>query len=160
MTAHNGAKLTWGQLAAQLGCTRQTLSDYRKLPGAPLVRDVEVWQIFIDENDLGGNGANGAANLGLVGLREEKLKKDIRLKELQIAEKERTVVPMQDVDRLLLTIGTKMKSHLYASFGSVLPVEMAGMDPGHCRTRLLKVADELCAEMQQGFERWRTDAVS
>lgn len=154
----NGEKqLTWGQLAAQLGVTRASLSEWRKLEGAPICRDVDVWQAFVDANNLGNASSGGQ---GLVGLREAKLATDIRLKELLIAEKERKTIRFEEVDKLLMTIAVRLKSHLYATFGSALPVEIAGKDAGFCRARLLAVADEMCDTMQSEVGKWREDATA
>lgn len=153
MTEKPAAQPSWDQLSKALGFTRKTLQEWRKHPDAPTTRDPEDWQEFIEENGLGVAGNKAPAST--TELRDEKLRKDIRLKELQIAEKERRSVDINEVDKLFFTVGTKQKAHLYAALLGELPAQLAGLDAGTIRNHLQTVADEVCDVMRTHFERWK-----
>jgi transcriptional regulator with XRE-family HTH domain len=140
------------QLAKKLGYSRTTLARWKRIEGSPAGYDVMEWRQWITAH--GAGIAGNRAPISLSKLREDKLAKEIEKLDLQIARERRTVVAVDEVERLLLTIATRQKQHLYAVFGGELPVALEGQAADMIRQRLVTVADEICDVMRDRVEAW------
>ncbi len=146
---------TWPRLAEILGFSRRTITEWRKLPGAPTgPQDIKAWRDFIEVNDLGivGNRASKSREQLLV----EKLTKENRLLELKIAKEERTVVERAAVDQMLLRLGSLQKTLLYQKLEREMPVKAAagGADVEQMRKLGMETADSICELFRQGMTAW------
>lgn len=138
-------KITWAKLSKEIGYTRQAVTTWRKLPGAPTEPNVDEWQAFIDANDLGNAGNRVGA--GREELLKEKLRKEIRLAEIKIEKEERKVIDRSEVDSLHLHIGQRQRSVLYEYLETEAPPKLDGLSAAQMRPILRKMADDICDVM-------------
>lgn len=139
------AKGTWVKLSKEIGYTRQAVSGWRKLPGAPTEPNADEWQAFIDANDLGNAGNRVGADRA--ELLKEKLRKEIRLAEIKIEKEERKLIDRAEVDALHLHISTRQRSMLYQYLETEAPPKLMNLNATQMRTVLREMADSICDEM-------------
>jgi len=130
---------TWDELAAQVGHTRQSLVKWRTLSGAPQNRNIQDWKVFIEANQLGKNSGQG--------LKDEKTRHEILLIQARLAREKRTVVPMDEVNALLLHLSTQSRTVLYQFMETEAPPKLDGMSAAQMRPILREMADTICGKM-------------
>lgn len=133
---------TWSGLAKRLRVSRQAINEWRKLPGAPTDADTESWKRFIEEQQLGGAG--NKVGKRREQLLEEKVEKQNKLLDLQIAREESRMVPRAEVDQMLMTLATQQRSILYQKLENELPPKIDGLPIAESRAALRAAADEIC----------------
>ncbi len=146
------APFTWSKLAIRLSVSRVSLTEWRKLPDAPDVPDLERWLAFIELMGLGNVGNRVSES------REELLKANLtkknRLLDLQIAKEEKTVVDRSEVDTLLMHISTLAKTTLYPALERELPPRAEGKTAGEITLVGREIADRICEQMARDIEVW------
>ena len=146
---------TWTELGKQLGVTRQTVYEWKKLPGAPTTPDVTQWKAFAAENQLGLVG--NRVGKGRESLLEEKLVEEIKLLRIRNAKENRTVVDREAVDAMLLRVGSLMKPVLYHKLERELPPKAAGRAADEIAMLGREMADDICDIFRQGLEEWKAE---
>ena len=148
-------KETWPKLAIRLQVSRTAIHNWRKLEGAPQTPDYQKWREYIDLMELGvvGNRTSG----GREELLKENLVKKNRLLDLDIAERERTVIDRGVIDSMLLRLGSLQKTVLYQKLEREMPAKAAAhgaaVEPMQRLGR--EIADGLCELFGQEMDRWQ-----
>ena len=132
----------------ELETTRQTLVQWRKLPGAPQERDVVKWKAFVEQNQL-GKRLSGSA------LRDEETRHKIELLKSKIDREQRRVIDREEVNRLLLHVSTDGRTVLYQLMESELPPKLDGMAAAQMRPILREAADSIADRMAGLIERYK-----
>lgn len=149
-TPENG--MTWAKLAIKLGVSVVALRQWRELPEAPEVPDVDRWKAFVEMSGLGVVGNRVGA--GREELLKENLVKKNRLLDLEIAAKEKKVVDRAEVDALLLHISTLAKTTLYPALERELPPKAEGRTAAEISLLGRQLADRICDQMSRDIEVW------
>ena len=145
--------LGWQQLANEIGCSRVTLTEWRKRPDAPQSRDVTEWKVYVATNDLGtGGGSLLPANSR--ELKDEKTRHEIELLKAKLDREKRLVIPTAEVTKLLLTVATQQRTKLYQFFETELPPRLDGMSAVQMRPILKEAADSISDVMSEEVERF------
>lgn len=145
-------KQTWVALAEALEVSRQSVSQWRKLPGAPTTPDLREWLPFIEANGLGPRDADPETQ----SLRDEKLRREIALLDLRLQRERGQVIPADQVDELLKRIAAGQRSELLHWAQNESPPIVAGADLAEIRANQMEVAYRICDQMETGLERWLT----
>lgn len=141
------------ELATILGVTRRTLTNWRKLPGAPQPapngsHSVNAWRDFVRANNLKSNqeltGAESDA------LKARKLLAEVEERELRVAVKKGEYVLVEDVRRSWLTLVGKAIALMRAKFENELPPILSGLDAQGIREETGKAIDEVCRILHEG----------
>ena len=151
-------KVTWPKLAIRLRVSRTSIDNWRKLPDAPQVPDVERWKAFVEMNDLGRPGNRPAA--GREELLQENLVKKNRLLDLEIGERERKSIDRTLVNALLLRLGSLQKTVLFQKLEKEMPAKAAAHGAPAVEMAKLgrETADALCELFAQEMDRWQEGA--
>ena len=145
-------KLTWGELAEKLEVSSQSVTVWRRRPGAPTDTNLEVWLDFVRDNSLGlaGNRVGKDREALLI----EKLETEIALNRAKLAKEERTVVDRDAVDEFLLHVATLQKTILYQRLGRELGPKGEGKTAQELSVFGQAVADELATIFSNSIEKW------
>lgn len=140
------------ELADALGVTRRTLSNWRKMKGAPKpaangTHNVSAWRDFVRANNLKGSDTTGAQT---EALKARKLLAEVEERELKVAVKKGEYVTTEAVRRQWLTLVGKAISLLRAKFENELPPIMSGMDAQGIREEAANAIDEVCRLLHEG----------
>lgn len=146
---------TWGKLAIRLGVSVQSIKNWRKREGAPETPDLEAWQAFVDEHELGVVG--NRVDKGREELLKENLIKKNRLLDLEIAVKEKRSIDRQLVDALLLRLGSLQKTVLFQRLEKEMPVKAAvhGAPVAAMQALGRETADAICEIFNQEMDKWQ-----
>lgn len=136
-------ELSWDALAKVLGVTRQSLVNWRPLEGAPGDRDPEAWREFMKKTGLG----SGKGKAHGTELRDEKLRWEIELLKSKDAKEKRKLIPVEEVNSLLLHIATQGRTLLYQFMETEAPPKLDGMSAAQMRPILREYADTICQKM-------------
>ena len=153
MTSFPQKEPTWAEVAAALGCDQRALLTWRKREDAPQGKDVAAWTEYRDANGLGESGPK----LAYKELREEKLRREIKLADISIAIKERRMIDRAEVDELLHHVAAQQRSRLYQYLETELPPKCEGLSASQLRPIFRGVADDLCDQMSVLVEKWRSE---
>lgn len=141
-------KQSWGALAKGLRVSRRSLLDWRKLPGAPSTPSLAAWQTFVEENALGI--APNKLSPGRERLMQDNLDKRNHLLDLEIAEKEKRMVLVKEVDDFLFRTALLMKSILQTKLENELPPRLIGKSPAEMSIEGRAIVDEICTIFSSG----------
>jgi hypothetical protein len=125
-------------LAEILGVTRRTLTTWRKIEGAPQAlpngqHEVNLWREFIRSNGLKGAKETGH---NTESLKARRLLVDIEDRELRLAIRKATVVPMELVREQWISKVGRARSLLESRFLNELPPILCGLDTHMIREKL------------------------
>ena len=150
-------KETWAKLAIRLGFSYETIRQWRDLPDAPEVPDLERWKAYVEVMGLGQVG--NKTSKGREDLLKENLIKKNRLLDLEIALKERKVVDRSAVNQMLLRVASLQKTVVFQKLEHELPAKAvafgAPMDP--MRTLGREAAEGICDIFAQEMEKWSNE---
>lgn len=151
------SKDTWAKLAMKLGFTYETIRQWRELPDAPEVPDVERWKAYVETMGLGVVG--NKTTKGREQLLKENLIKKNRLLDLEIELKERKVVDRAAVNQMLLRMASLQKTVVFQKLEHELPAKAvafgAPMEP--MRTLGREAAEAICEIFAQEMDKWKGD---
>ena len=141
------------ELASALGVTRRTLSNWRKIEGAPQPaangsHDVAAWRDFVRAHDLKA-GKNSAA-APTEALKARKLLAEVEERELKVAVKKGEYISTEAVRQHWITLVGKAVALLRAKFENELPPVMSGLDAQGIREEAVRAIDEICALLHEG----------
>ena len=139
-------ELTWEGLAATLGVTRQSVVKWRNLEGAPTDRDEVKWAAFMRERGLGK--ATGQE------LKDEKIRHEIELLKAKVDREHRKVIDRDEVNRLLVHIGTDFRTMLYQFLETEAPPKLDGMSAAQMRPILREMADSVLERAADTIKRF------
>ncbi len=152
--AQKPGKMTRIRLAQALGVSLSGLDLWRAIPGSPESNELEQWQHFIRENNLGS--AQARVGKDRETLLAEAVAKRNRLLDLEIAEKERKVVGREDVDGMIHHAAALQKTILYSALERELPAKAAGRSADEIAVIGRDFADRLCEIFSTSIESWRS----
>ena len=135
------------ELASALGVTRRTLSNWRKMKGAPEPNpngshNVSAWRDFVQANDLKGSVDGGGSQTE--ALKARKLLAEVEERELKVAVKKGEYILLEDVRKGWHTLVGKAIALLRAKFENELPPILSGLDAQGIRQENCKAIDEVC----------------
>ena len=135
------------ELASALGVTRRTLSNWRKMKGAPEPNpngshNVSAWRDFVQANELKGHVDGGGAETE--ALKARKLLAEVEERELKVAVKKGEYILLEDVRKGWHTLVGKAIALLRAKFENELPPILSGLDAQGIREENSKAIDEVC----------------
>ena len=121
------------ELASALGVTRRTLSNWRKMKGAPEPNpngshNVSAWRDFVQANELKGHVDGGGAETE--ALKARKLLAEVEERELKVAVKKGEYILLEDVRKGWHTLVGKAIALLRAKFENELPRAGCPRHPG------------------------------
>ncbi len=144
---------TWGNLSKHLKVSRQSVTEWRKLPGAPQEPASGPWKAFVEEHGLGVVGNRKSHRREF--LLESAVEKKNRLLDLEIAQKERRTIYRADVNKLLLHVASQQRAVLYAALEREYPGKVVGRTAGEISQRGRELADRVCDIMNREIETWQ-----
>jgi hypothetical protein len=142
-------ELSWDALAVRLGVSRQSVVNWRNMEGAPKGRDVEEWKAFVAANNL---GARGPKTGGV--LKDEKTRHEIEILKARLDREHRKVIDREEVNRLLLHIGTDLRTMLYQYLETEAAPKLDGMSAGQMRPILREMADAILGRASDTIARF------
>ena len=146
--------LTWTEIAAALGVSRQSVGRWRRLPGAPSAPDLEAWESFVQEQGLGAFRETPERN----ELQREKLRREIALLDVKVAQARRQVIDADEVEEIYRTVHAGLKSTLDKwAQKSEIPALRPGADLAEIRASYQEIADNLLDRLASGWKRWLTE---
>lgn len=143
------------ELARALGVSRRTLSNWRKLPGAPTpasngTHNVTAWRDFVRANNLKGSESMEGVNCD--SLKARKLLAEVEDRELRVAIKKGEYVKLSDVRQTWLSVVGQAVTLLRSKFENELPPILSGLDAQAIRDEACKAVDEVCQLLHEGQE--------
>lgn len=147
----HGEPLSWEALAAKLRTTRQSLVNWRGLDGAPTDRDPVKWEAFIRANGLGAKGPGRGAGQDL---KDEKIRHEIEILKARLDREHRKVIDREEVNRLLLHIGTDLRTMLYQYLETEAAPKLDGMSAAQMRPILREMADAILGRAADTISRF------
>ena len=145
-------KPTWTELSQRLRFSQTSITEWRKLPGAPQEPIYEEWTVFIEDNDLGGQGRKSSE--ARENFLTARVQKQNRLLDIEIAKKERALVDRAAVDGMLLQVSSLAKTVLYQKMERELPAKLVGLTPPEMSIKMREAADEISEIIANGFRDW------
>lgn len=137
----------WAQLAGDLGVSRQSVYNWRKLEGAPSTPDVGEWREFMAVRGLKAGQSRDLNELKVL-IAEQELEKKTR--ENQLAKGE--CIMMEDAVRAAQRATAIWTLALRAKLETESPARLVGKDIAELRAEIRAVTDELCAEVVKALE--------
>ena len=128
------------ELASALGVTRRTLSNWRKMKGAPEPNPNGSHNV--SANELKGHVDGGGAETE--ALKARKLLAEVEERELKVAVKKGEYILLEDVRKGWHTLVGKAIALLRAKFENELPPILSGLDAQGIREENSKAIDEVC----------------
>ena len=120
------------------------------MEGAPKGRDVEEWKTFVMAHKLGARGPRTEGTL-----KDEKTRHEIEILKAKLDREHRRVIDREEVNRLLLHIGTGARTDLYQFFETEAPPKLDGMSAAQMRPILREMADSICRKMADLIEQFQ-----
>ncbi len=141
------------ELAAALGVTRRTLSNWRKMKGAPQPaangsHDVAAWRDFVQTNKL--KGSVDASESNTEALKARKLLAEVEERELKVAVRKGEYVKTETVRHNWHVLVGKAVALMRAKFENELPPILAGLDAQGIREEACRAIDEVCRVLHDG----------
>ncbi len=141
------------ELAAALGVTRRTLSNWRKMKDAPQPaangsHDVSAWRDFVRSHGLKGSVDPGEGNTE--ALKARKLLAEVEERELRVAVRKGEYVRTETVRHNWHILVGKAIALMRAKFENELPPILAGLDAQGIREEACRAIDEVCRVLHDG----------
>lgn len=130
---------SWNALADILGVSRRTVTNWRKLPGAPKTRDAEAWGAFVEERDLGAERSSAT----IKKYRAEKLALEIRILRIRAERESRELIPLAEAQGTLDRFVAKVHSLITQKLETEGPPRLVGKDISGIRAELRNLHDEI-----------------
>lgn len=144
---------SWAKLAEALSVSRQSVSRWRKMPGAPETPDLDEWQIFVTENDLGlGGNLSSEDKTELV---KEKLRTDIDIAKVKLEKERGRLIDRNMVDGFLARYEVIWQSRGRSRFVNEIQPKLEGLGPAERREVCKREWAEFCAEIKEVVESWQ-----
>ncbi len=137
------------ELAAALGVSRRSITNWRKLPGAPTpspngTHDVAAWRQFLHEKHLDGSSPGDED-----GLKIRKLLAEVNEREFRLEVKKGTYVEREAVRRSWLQRAGRATTLLRSKLEKELPPLLVGLDAPSIQEKLGAVVDEFLRELHE-----------
>jgi len=137
-------------LAAALGVSRRSISNWRKLEGAPVPKpngnhDVLAWRRFMHEKHLDGSEPGDEE-----GLKIRKLLAEINEREFRLSVRKGEYIRKDMVREAWLSRCGRVVNLLRAKFEKELPPVLAGMDAPSIQESLSAAIDAVLQELHEG----------
>lgn len=153
--------VTLTKVAETFGFSRKSLQEWRrKGRGCPEKvdgkEDITAWrEWFAAHPDVGT--VKGQPKAVREELLCEKLKREIALQDIKLAEARRQVISVNEIGHLLHTIASRQRAELIHWCETESPPVIASGDLGEIRGSQRALCDRLCEHMESGIERWLRD---
>lgn len=137
-------------LAAALGVSRRSITNWRKMEGAPVPKsngnhDVIAWRRFIHEHHLDGSSPGDEE-----GLKIRKLLAEINEREFRLAVRKGEYILNDLVREAWLSRCGRVVNLLRSKFEKEMPPQLAGLTAPDIQELLSKAIDELLMELHEG----------
>ncbi len=137
-------------LAAALGVSRRSISNWRKMDGAPVPKsngnhDVIAWRRFIHEHHLDGSSPGDEE-----GLKIRKLLAEINEREFRLAVRKGEYILKDFVREAWLSRCGRVVNLLRSKFEKEMPPQLAGLTAPDIQELLSKAIDEVLQELHEG----------
>lgn len=137
-------------LAAALGVSRRSISNWRKLEGAPVPKpngnhDVLAWRRFMHEKHLDGSEPGDEE-----GLKIRKLLAEINEREFRLAVRKGEYILKDLVREAWLSRCGRVVNLLRSKFEKEMPPQLAGLTAPDIQELLSKAIDEVLMELHEG----------
>ncbi len=138
------------ELAEALGCSRRSITNWRKRPGAPQPNangshDVVAWRRFLHENHLDGSEPGDEE-----GLKIRKLLAEVNEREFRLAIRKGEYIRKDAVREAWLTRSGRVVNLLRSKLEKELPPVLAGKDAPDIQELLGRAIDEVLADLHDG----------
>jgi len=140
------------ELAAVLGVTRRTLSNWQKMDGAPKALSNGLWPVADWREFVRMRGLKaGKTPVGNEeALKARKLLAEVEERELRIAVKKGEYVPLTKVREEWIGLVAQATSVLRAKFENELPPVLSGLDATGIQAECRKAIDEVLLCLHEG----------
>ena len=137
-------------LAAALGVSRRSISNWRKMEGAPVPKsngnhDVVAWRRFIHEHHLDGSSPGDEE-----GLKIRKLLAEINEREFRLAVRKGEYILKDLVREAWPSRCGRVVNLLRSKFEKEMPPQLAGLTAPDIQELLSKAIDEVLQELHEG----------
>jgi hypothetical protein len=146
----NGTAKNWAVLAREVGATRQSIANWRKLDGAPEDPHVEQWRAFMEENNLGRS-----TSATLTGLRADVEREKLRKLRRENEVAEGSVVPVDAVLTINRELSARLGLLLKVKLMTELPSLCVGQPIAEIRAVAQQKIDEICDVTTEGLLNWK-----
>lgn len=138
------------ELAAALGVSRRSITNWRKMPGAPIARangnhDVLAWRKFLHEHHLDGSQPGDEE-----GLKIRKLLAEVNEREFRLAVRKGEYIRKDEVREAWLGRCGRVVNLLRSKFEKELPPALAGKDALSIQEILSRAIDEALSGLHDG----------
>lgn len=138
------------ELAEALGCSRRSITNWRKRPGAPQPNpngshDVIAWRRFLHENHLDGSQPGDEE-----GLKIRKLLAEVNEREFRLAIRKGEYIRKDAVREAWLTRSGRVVNLLRSKLEKEMPPVIAGKDAPDIQELLGRAIDEVLADLHDG----------
>lgn len=138
------------ELAEALGCSRRSITNWRKRPGAPQPNpngshDVIAWRRFLHENHLDGSQPGDEE-----GLKIRKLLAEVNEREFRLAIRKGEYIRKDAVREAWLTRSGRVVNLLRSKLEKEMPPVIAGKDAPDIQEALSRAIDEVLADLHDG----------
>ena len=138
------------ELAEALGCSRRSITNWRKRPGAPQpnpngTHDVIAWRRFLHENHLDGSQPGDEE-----GLKIRKLLAEVNEREFRLAIRKGEYIRKDAVREAWLTRAGRVVNLLRSKLEKELPPVLAGKDAPDIQELRGRAIDEVLADLHDG----------
>ncbi|MDP0498691.1 MAG: hypothetical protein Q7P63_01205 [Verrucomicrobiota bacterium JB022] len=138
------------ELAEALGVNRRTITNWRKLKGAPKTatngqHDVAAWREFVRTKGLKGKEAASDVD----ALKRRRMEIDVEEREFRLSVRRGQYVAIDEVRQIWTTEVNKAIALLRQKFESELPPVLSGMDAVAIRQECARAIDEVCETLNE-----------
>lgn len=136
--------------AEALGCSRRSITNWRKRPGAPQPNpngshDVIAWRRFLHENHLDGSQPGDEE-----GLKIRKLLAEVNEREFRLAIRKGEYIRKDAVREAWLTRSGRVVNLLRSKLEKEMPPVIAGKDAPDIQEALSRAIDDVLADLHDG----------
>lgn len=140
------------ELAAALGVTRRTITNWRKMEGSPVpkangMHDVEAWREFMRAQHL-----NGEVGENEESLKYRKLLAEVEEREFRLAVKRAEYISKDTVRQAWLGRAGRVTALMRSTFEKELPPLLVGKDAPEIQLVLSKAIDAFLNELHEDKE--------
>lgn len=147
----------WSDLARALGASKQAVSQWRRLDGAPeSPSDVEAWKAFRDERGLGRPRSNNTQTLA--DLKAELMREQIELARAKNRREAGDVVERGVVEEMLTLLGQKLDLLLRLKLEVELGPRVAGKSAAEANVEGGLILDEVREVVNANLANFRRDS--
>ena len=145
---HSQEQMSMEEIAAALGCTRQTLYDLRKqypekCPTGVSAKYLANWETAV--RTLKGAGKTTAEdNETKAGLQVKKLRIEVELMELKLNKDKGLLISSDDYSASVINLISKSKEQLRWYLETNLPARLEGLTAGAIREKCKDACDDIC----------------